>query len=84
MKDAASILKIIAGYDECVSTSAQVPVPDYTKVLNGNIRGLRIGLPKEYYTDALNGEIKHAIMKRIEILQQQGVTVKEISLPHTE
>jgi aspartyl-tRNA(Asn)/glutamyl-tRNA(Gln) amidotransferase subunit A len=84
VRDVASVLKIIAGYDPCDSTSANVPVPDYTTQLPDDVKGLRIGLPKEYYTDALDEEIKNAIMQNVDLLKQHGAMVKEISLPHTK
>jgi len=84
VSDAASVLNVIAGYDPCDSTSANLPVPDYLKHLTGNVMGLRIGLPKEYFTSGLDPEIRGAIMKQVDILQQHGAIVKEVSLPHSE
>ncbi len=82
--DAAAVLNVIAGHDSCDSTSAQVPVPDFVKGLNGNVKGLRVGLPKEYYTSALDPEIQQAIMKKVDLLKQHGAIIKEVSLPHSE
>lgn len=84
VRDAAYVLNVIAGHDAHDSTSVNIPVPDYTKKLAGDVKELRIGLPKEYFTDALHDEIKNAIMKKVELLKQHGAVVKEISLPHTE
>jgi len=82
--DAATLLKIIAGYDEMDSTSVDLPVPDYNKSLTGEVKGLKIGIPKEYFIDGMDPEVKAAILAAIEVLKKQGVTFKEISLPHTE
>ena len=84
VSDVARVLHIIAGHDPCDSTSVQVPVPDYVQRLTGDVKGLRIGLPKEYYTDALDDEIRDAIIKKVDTLRQHGAIVKEVSLPHTE
>ncbi|MBI4546777.1 MAG: Asp-tRNA(Asn)/Glu-tRNA(Gln) amidotransferase subunit GatA [Ignavibacteriae bacterium] len=84
VSDVARVLKVIAGHDPCDSTSAQVPVPDYVKSLTGDVSGLRIGLPKEYYTEALDREINDAIMKKVDVLRLHGAIVKEVSLPYTE
>lgn len=84
VRDVAHLLNIIAGHDPCDSTSANVPVPNFLEKLNGDVKGLHIGLPKEYYTDALDDEINNAIMRKVELLKQHGAVVKEISLPHTE
>ena len=83
-KDIAAVLQIIAGHDERDSTSANIPVPNYLAAMNGNITGLKIGLPKEYFNDALNSEIRSAIEKQIEKLKHGGAEIKEVSLPHSE
>ncbi|MFH2004059.1 MAG: Asp-tRNA(Asn)/Glu-tRNA(Gln) amidotransferase subunit GatA [Bacteroidota bacterium] len=84
VKDAALILNVIAGYDEKESTSAKIPVPEYTSFLNKEMKGLRIGLPKEYFTESLNPEISDVILKKVELLKQNGAEVEEISLPYSE
>ena len=83
-RDAASVLQVIAGHDPNDSTSAEVPVPDYISQLKKNVKGVRIGIPKEYFGDALNSEIRQAIEKKIDILRAHGAAVVEISLPYTE
>jgi len=80
----AHVLNVIAGHDACDSTTADIPVPDYTKALTGNIAGLRVGIPKEYYAHALDKEIRGAIMDKIDLLKAHGALVQEISLPHSE
>src|SRR5262245_40273070 len=82
--DAATILKVIAGYDRRDSTSVNQPVPDYTAALDGNIKGLRLGLPKEYMVGGLDPEVKAAVDAAVKQLQSLGATIEEISLPHTE
>ena len=84
VRDAARVLEVIAGYDPCDSTSANLPVPKYLNALTGDVRGLRVGLPKEYFTDALDREIHAAIMKDVDRLRNAGATIKQVSLPHAE
>ena len=57
-RDVARVLEVIAGHDERDSTSAKVPVPDYLSAMDRNVNGLKLGLPKEYFNDALNPEIR--------------------------
>ncbi|HEX5220775.1 MAG TPA: Asp-tRNA(Asn)/Glu-tRNA(Gln) amidotransferase subunit GatA [Verrucomicrobiae bacterium] len=82
--DAATVLKVIAGHDGRDSTSVNQPVPDYAVALDGNIKGLRLGLPKEYMVGGLDPEVKAAVDAAVKQLQSLGATVEEISLPHTE
>ncbi len=83
-KDAANVLQVIAGHDPNDSTSAEVPVPNYISHLTKDVKGLRVGIPKEYFGDALNSEIRQAVEKKIDILREHGAIVEEVSLPHTE
>ncbi|MFB3776868.1 MAG: Asp-tRNA(Asn)/Glu-tRNA(Gln) amidotransferase subunit GatA [Bryobacteraceae bacterium] len=83
VKDAALLLQVIAGRDEMDSTSAFAPVPDYVSLLDGNVRGLRVGLPREYFT-GLASETGDLIHRGIETLKNLGCEVSEISLPSTE
>ncbi|MBI3679896.1 MAG: Asp-tRNA(Asn)/Glu-tRNA(Gln) amidotransferase subunit GatA [Acidobacteria bacterium] len=83
VSDAAGLLKVIAGRDEMDSTSAFAPVPDYHAAMSGEVRGLKIGLPKEYYA-GLASETGDQIMKAVEVLNRLGCQVVDISLPHTE
>lgn len=82
--DIAAVLEVIAGYDPNDSTSANIPVPEYTKLLDKNISNLRIGLPKEYLGEGLSPEIRELIETKIEFLKSKGAIIKSISLPHTE
>jgi len=82
--DCALLLNIIAGHDEYDSTSAEMAVPDYTRALLKDVKNFKIGIPKEYFIEGLDPEIKSAITAAIENLKKQGATFKEMSLPHTE
>jgi len=84
VEEAASVLGVIAGHDPCDSTSADLPVPDYAPSLGGDVSKMKIGLPKEYFPEGLNPEIRAAVMKTADRLRDAGATVTEVSLPHTE
>lgn len=84
VEDAAILLNVIAGRDPADSTSADVPVPDYTAVLGRDIKGLRIGVPKEYFVEGMDGQVEQAVRAAIEKLAELGTEVVEVSLPHTE
>jgi aspartyl-tRNA(Asn)/glutamyl-tRNA(Gln) amidotransferase subunit A len=84
VRDTAEILNVICGRDVRDSTSADIEVPDFTSRLGRDIKGMRIGLPKEYYTDALNPEMRAKIMTAIKVVEGLGAEVVEISLPHTD
>ena len=83
-RDAASVLQVIAGHDANDSTSADVQVPNYLSKLTKEVKGIRVGIPKEYFGDALASEIRQAVEKKIDVLRANGATIEEISLPHTE
>jgi aspartyl-tRNA(Asn)/glutamyl-tRNA(Gln) amidotransferase subunit A len=82
--DSAILLNVISGHDTYDSTSANLPVPDYTKILGQDIKGLKIGIPKEYFIDGMDIEVKENINKSINKLENLGAKTIEISLPHTE
>ncbi len=84
VEDCALLLNHMAGRDERDSTSASVAAPDYTQSLTGNIRGLRIGLPKEYFADGLDAGIRSMIGECVRGLEQEGAVVQDVSLPRTE
>jgi aspartyl-tRNA(Asn)/glutamyl-tRNA(Gln) amidotransferase subunit A len=83
VRDAALLLQTIAGHDECDSTSAFAPVPDYVAQLDGLVKGKRIGLPREYF-EGLGSESGALIAKGIEVLKKLGCEVRDISLPATK
>lgn len=82
-EDAALMLQVMAGFDAKDSTSMQLEVPDYSATLNDPINGLTIGLPKEYFSDDLDPAIAQTVRNAIAEYEKMGLTVKEISLPHT-
>ncbi|OGT55533.1 MAG: aspartyl/glutamyl-tRNA amidotransferase subunit A [Gammaproteobacteria bacterium RIFCSPHIGHO2_12_FULL_43_28] len=82
-EDAAILLNVMAGFDERDSTSVNEPVPDYTRTLNDSIQGLRIGLPKEYFSEGLNSEVARVIEAAIKEYEKLGARIQEISLPNT-
>lgn len=85
VKDAALMTKIIAGFDPKESTTLNIPVPDYDACLDGNIKGMKIGLAKEYYeTDLINADVRENIMKAIENLKLNGAEIIDISLPNAK
>jgi len=84
VKDCALMLNAIAGYDEKDSTVANVPVPDFTKALTGDIRGKKIGIPKEYRLDGLNADVQATWDKGIQLLKEAGAEIVDVSLPHTK
>ncbi|MGH9631949.1 MAG: Asp-tRNA(Asn)/Glu-tRNA(Gln) amidotransferase subunit GatA [Bryobacteraceae bacterium] len=85
VRDAATLLKVIAGRDEQDATSAEAPVPDYTAELDGgtSIKGMRLGLPMEYYK-GLASETAGLIAQGVEVLKRLGCDVREVSLPNTD
>lgn len=84
VKDCALMLREMAGADEHDSTVAEMPVPDFTAALTGDIRGKKIGIPKEYRPDGLNAEVARVWDKGIQLLQDAGAEIVDISLPHTK
>ncbi len=84
VEDCALLLGIIAGYDERDSTSADLPVPDYTRALVNDVKGLKIGIPREYFVEGIDPQVREAVNAAIELLKSRGATFHEISLPHTE
>lgn len=83
VKDAARLLRSIAGHDPLDSTSAAAPVTDYLAGIGESVKGLKLGLPAEYYK-GLDGESAALIEKAVEVLKKQGCEVVDVSLPHTE
>ena len=81
--DAALLLQAIAGHDPHDSTSGDVPVPDYTEVLDRGVRGLKLGVPHEYFVAGMNAEVEAAVRAGIEALSQAGAELVDVSLPHT-
>lgn len=84
VSDAARVLTAISGRDERDSTSVPEPVPDYAAALNGNIRGLKLGVAREFMLGGLDPEINQAVQSAIRKYQELGAEVVEVSLPHSE
>jgi len=84
VEDAALILQHIAGFDPLDSTSLDVPVPDYAATLNDGVKGLKLGLPKEYFGEGIDPGVRANVEKAAKALEAQGAELVEISLPHTE
>ncbi|MET0126251.1 MAG: Asp-tRNA(Asn)/Glu-tRNA(Gln) amidotransferase subunit GatA [Pseudomonas caspiana] len=83
-EDCALLLQGMAGFDPLDSTSIDEPVPEYSASLNGSLQGLRIGLPKEYFSAGLDPRIADMVMASVEELKKLGAVVKEISLPNLQ
>ena len=84
VKDCAILLREMSGHDPKDSTSANIPVPDFEAALTGDIRGLKIGIPKEYRIEGINAEIDALWQKGIAMLKDAGAEVVDVSLPHTK
>ncbi|MCE9625736.1 MAG: Asp-tRNA(Asn)/Glu-tRNA(Gln) amidotransferase subunit GatA [Deltaproteobacteria bacterium] len=84
VRDCALVLNAIAGYDDRDSTSFKTAVPDYTQSLKKDCKGLKIGVPKEYFIPGTDPEIDAAVRKALETYKELGAEIHEVSLPHTE
>lgn len=84
VRDSAILMQVISGYDRLDSTSADIPVPDYQGSLGKDIKGLKIAIPREYFVEGIDPEIKKGVEKAIEELKAQGAYTEEVSLAHTE
>lgn len=84
VKDSAALLEAIAGYDEYDSTSINTDVPDYKSFLNTDIKGMRIGIPKELMIEEIDCEVKSSVNNALRMLEKSGAIVEEISLPNLE
>lgn len=84
VKDAALALNVIAGIDDYDSTAEEIEVPNYLDSLTGDIKGMKIGVPKEYFIDGLNEGVKKVVNESLEVFKSLGAEIKEISLPHTK
>jgi aspartyl-tRNA(Asn)/glutamyl-tRNA(Gln) amidotransferase subunit A len=84
VRDAATLLGVMSGHDLRDSTSVPQPVPDYSGALTGNIKGLKLGLPKEYMIGGLDPEVKAAVDAAVKKFSELGAEIVEISLPHTD
>lgn len=84
VKDAAIMLQVIAGHDPLDSTSMRTPVPNYLDALTGDVKGLRVGVPKEYFIDGMEKSVVEGVRAAIHQLEKLGAEIHEISLPNTD
>ncbi|MBN1285359.1 MAG: Asp-tRNA(Asn)/Glu-tRNA(Gln) amidotransferase subunit GatA [Anaerolineae bacterium] len=82
--DVATILGVMAGWDELDSTSVDKPVPDYLAALTGDLKGVRVGIPEEYFIAGIQPEVEQAVRAAIEQMRALGAEIFDVSLPHTE
>jgi len=84
VEDNAFLLQAISGVDPMDSTSANVDVPDFTKGLTGDIKGMRIAVPKEYLAEGVKEEVRQSVLDALKVLEKLGATWEEVSLPHSK
>ena len=84
VRDAATVLGVIAGHDAKDATSSTAPVGDYAAACDKPVNGMRIGVPDEYFAEGLDSEVRAAIESGIDALRAAGCTIKKVSLPHTK
>jgi aspartyl-tRNA(Asn)/glutamyl-tRNA(Gln) amidotransferase subunit A len=84
VEDAALLLQVVAGHDRRDSTSVDQPVPDYRKALKESIKGLRLGIPREYFIEGMHPEVATTVQKAIQTCRELGAELVEVSLPHTD
>ena len=84
VEDCAILMNAISGYDPCDSTSVKEEVPDYKQALKKDIKGIRVGIPKEYFVEGIDPEVEKAVKGAIDSFRKWGAEIREISLPHTE
>ena len=84
VKDVAMLQSLICGHDRMDATSKNIEYPDYAANLKDSVKGLRIGVPKEYFGEGIDSEVKASVYSAIKMLEENGAVVKEISLPSTE
>lgn len=82
--DCAIMLKAISGHDPSDSTSADLPVPDYQALLGRDIKGFRLGIPREYFIRGIDPSVDSSLREAIRVFERLGAVIEEISLPHTE
>jgi len=83
VKDCALLLGAISGHDPRDSTSVPMPVPDYVAELRGDVTGMRIGIPREYFVEGMQPEVEQGVRSALRTLEAAGATIEEVSLPHT-
>jgi aspartyl-tRNA(Asn)/glutamyl-tRNA(Gln) amidotransferase subunit A len=84
VEDAALVLQAMAGHDPLDSTSLNLPVPDYSATLNDGVRGLKLGVPQEYFVEGMDPQVEARVRAAIEVYRGLGAEIVEVSLPHTK
>ena len=84
VEDAALVLQTIAGKDPKDATTGDVPVPDYCAALTGSVKGLKIGMPREYFIDGMHPDVNRAVRAAADVIRDAGAMIVDVSLPHTE
>ncbi|MFB4168578.1 Asp-tRNA(Asn)/Glu-tRNA(Gln) amidotransferase subunit GatA [Virgibacillus sp. JSM 102003] len=84
VEDNARVLEVISGHDKKDSTSADIDVPEYTKALTGDVKGLKIAVPKEYLAEGVEPEVKESVMNALKVYESLGAKWEEVSLPHSK
>ena len=84
VKDVAMLQSLICGHDRYDATSKNIEYPDYAAALKENAKSLKIGIPKEYFGEGIDSQVKESVMKAVKEFELQGAVIKEISLPSTE
>ena len=84
VQDCALMMNVVCGYDPLDSTSIKLAVPDFTAALQDGLKGVRIGLPREYFGEGLDSEVERAVRNGVAMLKEAGAEIVEVSLPHTE
>jgi aspartyl-tRNA(Asn)/glutamyl-tRNA(Gln) amidotransferase subunit A len=84
VEDCALLMNVISGYDQMDSTSVQQKVPDFSLSLAKGLEGVTVGVPREYFTEGLDDEVRKIVYNSIEVLKKKGAHVVDVSLPHTE
>jgi aspartyl-tRNA(Asn)/glutamyl-tRNA(Gln) amidotransferase subunit A len=82
--DCAILMNSISGHDANDSTSVDLEVPDYKRALINDVRGMKLGIPKEYFLEGMDPDVERAVWEAIKLLEQWGASIEEVSLPHTE
>jgi aspartyl-tRNA(Asn)/glutamyl-tRNA(Gln) amidotransferase subunit A len=84
VEDCAIMMNVLAGYDPKESTSVKADVPDYRRFIGGDIKGWKVGIPKEYFVEGIDPEVADAVKKAIAVVEKCGGTIVDITLPHTQ
>lgn len=84
VEDAAYVLSVLAAHDPYDSTSAEVEIPDYISALTGEVKGLKVGVPKELLGEGIDPDVKNGVLEALKVFEGLGAIVEEVSLPHTE